>query len=51
MESELPILLYLFYSALAALALVHACHTFRLQQPNQIRSSSRSDLNTSQIKS
>ncbi|SDW34645.1 hypothetical protein SAMN05444358_101572 [Ruegeria halocynthiae] len=45
MESELPTLLYQFYFALAATALVLALRTFGLQKTIQIRSNRRSDLN------
>ncbi|WP_299983038.1 hypothetical protein [uncultured Ruegeria sp.] len=51
MESELPTLLYLFYFALAAIALVLARRLGAQQQTIQTPVSSHSNLNASQIKS
>ncbi|WP_193746472.1 hypothetical protein [Ruegeria sp. ANG-R] len=51
MESELPILLYLFSFALAALVLVPVSRPDGQHHTIQIPNRSRSKLNASQIKS
>ncbi len=45
MESELPILLYMFSVALAAFVLVPACRLSGAQQPIQIRCRSHAHRN------
>ena len=51
MESELPILLYLFSFALAAFALVPVCRLQSQQTPIQIPGRSPSNLNATLSKS